>query len=108
MLSWEDHHVTLLVEHLEPTLVVWTCTESTAAPEWVGTTMWFELRERDPAHSTVDFHHAGLFPSCDCYGTCSVGWDHAVSSLASHAGGEGGHPRGSERWRAAKAGAGAR
>ncbi len=44
---FDDEHVTMRVEHLEPALVVWSCTESTKMPEWVGNTLWFDLHARD-------------------------------------------------------------
>jgi uncharacterized protein YndB with AHSA1/START domain len=100
---FDGNHVTMLVEHVEaPSLVVWRCTESTKFPEWIGTSIWFDLRARDARSTVIRFRHVGLLPSCDCYGECSGGWDHFVGSLASFAAGDGGHPRGSERWELAR------
>jgi uncharacterized protein YndB with AHSA1/START domain/DNA-binding transcriptional ArsR family regulator len=105
---FDGEHVTMRLEHDDPTLVVWTCTESTKFPEWVGNTLWFDLHQRDQSSTRIDFVQVGLIPSCDCYGLCSGGWDHAVRSLADLASGGGGFPRGSAEWQAARAGAGSR
>ena len=82
--------------------MVWRCTESTRFPEWVGTSIWFDLRQRGGSASStvIRFRHVGLLPSCDCYGICSGGWDHFVRSLADYAAGNGGHPYGSAEWEA--------
>jgi uncharacterized protein YndB with AHSA1/START domain/DNA-binding transcriptional ArsR family regulator len=100
---FDDHHVTMAVELADaPSLVVWRCTESTKFPEWVGTTLWFDLRARDATSTVIRFRQVGLVPSCDCYGECSRGWDHFVVSLAELADGRGGQPRGSARWQEAR------
>jgi uncharacterized protein YndB with AHSA1/START domain/DNA-binding transcriptional ArsR family regulator len=105
---FDGEHVTMHVVYLEePSLVVWQCTESTKFPEWVGDSLWFDLRPRDPSSTTIVFSQVGLLPTCDCYGICSGGWDHYVRSLADFAAGEGGHPYGSPEWdvqRAARVG----
>jgi len=100
---FDGDHVTMLVEHVEePSLVVWRCTESTKFPEWVGTSIWFDLRARGATSTVIRFRHVGLLPSCACYGECSGGWSHFVVSLAEYAAGRGGHPRGSARWQEAR------
>jgi len=105
-LTWrfDGEHVTMRVVHVQPpSLVVWRCVESTRFPEWVGTSVWFDLRPRDSSSTIINFRHVGLHPTCDCYGICSGGWDHYVRSLASFASGRGGHPYGSPEWEAQRA-----
>jgi len=102
---FDDDHVTMAVEHVEPaSLVVWRCTESTKFSEWIGTGVWFDLRDRDGSGSAtvIRFRHVGLVPSCDCYELCASGWDHFMRSLVSFAEGKGGYPRGSAEWEAAR------
>ena len=62
-----------------PKAMEWTCVEQHDAnlpqvDEWVGTTLRF--RFSPSAEGTVlDFEHAGLVPSLDCYDVCENGWD---------------------------------
>jgi uncharacterized protein YndB with AHSA1/START domain/DNA-binding transcriptional ArsR family regulator len=97
---FDGEHVTMRVDHVDPNLVVWHSTESTRFPEWVDTSIWFDLQERDASSTLIVVRHVGLLPACDCYGICSGGWDHYVRSLAEFAQGDGGHPRGSAEWEA--------
>ena len=102
---FDDEHVTMAVEHVEaPSLVVWRCTEATKTPEWVGTSLWFDLRPRDASGSStvIRFRHVGLVPSCDCYEMCRGGWDHYVRSLTDYVEQGDGHPRGSAEWELAR------
>ena len=102
---FDDEHVTMAVEHVEaPSLVVWRCTEATKTTEWVGTSVWFDLRPRDTSGSStvIRFRHVGLVPSCDCYEMCRSGWDHYVRSLTDYVEQGDGHPRGSAEWEVAR------
>ena len=102
---FDDEHVTMAVEHVEaPSLVVWRCTEATKTPEWVGTSLWFDLRPRDASGSStvIRFRHVGLVPSCDCYEMCRGGWDHYMRSLTDFVDRGDGQPRGSTEWELAR------
>jgi len=102
---FDDEHVTMSVEHVEaPSLVVWRCTEATKTPEWVGTSVWFDLRPRDATESStvIRFRHVGLVPSCECYEMCRGGWDHYLRSLVDFVERADGHPRGSAEWELAQ------
>jgi DNA-binding transcriptional ArsR family regulator/uncharacterized protein YndB with AHSA1/START domain len=90
--------IRMRVEHVEPSLVVWTCLGSELFDEWQGTTLWFDVRPRDAGSVTIRFRHVGLFPTCDCYGTCSAGWQHYLASLVAFVQDEGGEPYGSLGW----------
>ena len=102
---FDGDHVTMRVDHLEPTLVVWTCTESTKFAEWIDTTLWWDLQQRDDARTDIEFHQVGVSPTCECFDECTRGWNHFVVSLAEFAAGSGGYPRGSAEWEAARASA---
>ena len=102
---FDDEHVTMVVEHVAaPSLVVWRCTEATKTPEWVGTSVWFDLRPRDASGSStlIRFRHVGLIPSFDCYEMCLGGWDHYLRSLTDYVERADGHPRGSAEWELAR------
>jgi hypothetical protein len=59
-----------------PASVTWTCLVHTADPDWDGTSITFDLAERNRAGCLLTVRHHGLAPS---------GWDHFLSSLASYA-----------------------
>ena len=76
-----DEQVVMRVgEATRPSTVRWTCTMHTGHPEWVGTTIAFDIGERD-----LWFRHVGLVPELQCYGVCELGWDRFLASLAAYA-----------------------
>jgi len=49
--------------------------------EWNGTTVVFEVLEKDNAVE-IDMTHIGLAPESECYDDCEKGWDeHIKESL---------------------------
>jgi uncharacterized protein YndB with AHSA1/START domain len=81
------------VEHADPSgLVVWTCTASEVFDEWVGTTVWFDVRPRPGGGSVVAFRHVGLTPDLSCFALCRSGWEQYLASLAGLVEGRGGTP----------------
>jgi uncharacterized protein YndB with AHSA1/START domain len=105
--AFDDQRIRMRVERADPSgSVVWTCLEHTKFPEWSGTTLTFDLRPDGTARSDgthVEFHHFGLVPTCDCYGTCSRGWDHYLGSLAALVETGTGSSWGSDGWAAGRA-----
>ena len=89
-LRFDDQRIVMRVDEAGPTAVAWTCLEHSAFPEWHGTALRFALSGTGP--TTLRFAHVGLEPECDCYGACSLGWDHYLTSLARHVAGAGGTP----------------
>ena len=98
--GFKTEKIRMRVEHVEPTLVVWTCLGSERFDEWQGTSVWFDVRSRDAGSVTIRFRHVGLFSTCDCYGTCSGGWQHYLESIRSFVEGRGGAPYRSPEWAA--------
>lgn len=70
---------------VRPSSVVWTCLTHTGHAEWVGTTIAFELTQRDDSSGVLSFRHIGLRPILDCYFACESGWDHFLTSLLNYA-----------------------
>jgi uncharacterized protein YndB with AHSA1/START domain len=73
--------------HVEPTSegrVVWSVEETPLTPEWVGTTIIFDVEE-SPRGATLQFRHQGLTPGLGCYDMCQEGWTHYLGSLVSYA-----------------------
>jgi Activator of Hsp90 ATPase homolog 1-like protein len=46
---------------------------TTDTTEWVGTTMVFDISEKD-GKTEVHFTHEGLVPAYECWDACSEGW----------------------------------
>jgi uncharacterized protein YndB with AHSA1/START domain len=69
-----------------PTRVVWESiapdgvrvTEHT--PEWLGTTMEFDLLPSDGG-TELRFRHAGLTPQLECWDECFAGWTYFMTSI---------------------------
>jgi uncharacterized protein YndB with AHSA1/START domain/DNA-binding transcriptional ArsR family regulator len=100
--AFGDQRITMRVERADGSgSVVWTCLGHSKFPEWTGTTLAFDLRAGGEG-THLDFHHFGLAPTCDCYGTCSRGWDHYLASLRAYAETGTGNPWGSEEWAAGR------
>ena len=66
-----------------PSLVQWTAIDCSAEPEWVGTTVTFDIAALPNGGSTVHFRHAGL-RALTCYELCREGWTHFLASLVSY------------------------
>jgi uncharacterized protein YndB with AHSA1/START domain len=64
--------------------VVWTCLAHNVFTEWPSTKVNFALSTESDGSCKLSFEHVGLKPACDCYGDCSRGWDHFLSSLKSY------------------------
>ena len=75
----------LLVAPAEPGRVAWSVRESTMTPEWVGTTIAFEVEDTD-AGATLHFRHHGLTPQCDCFDMCDEGWTNTCAWRPSSSG----------------------
>jgi uncharacterized protein YndB with AHSA1/START domain len=75
-----------LVLRAEPAFagrVAWTVLESAGTPDWVGTTIFFDVAEAGDG-SVLHFRHQGLTPALECYDMCHEGWTHYVASLVSY------------------------
>ena len=86
-----DHGVnSVRVLEAGPTRVVWESvtvdgtTPTRHAPEWLGSTMEFDIR---PAGSGTElrFRHAGLTPQLECWDDCFAGWTHFMASIETFA-----------------------
>ena len=75
-----EHVARFRVDSSSSSQVKWTCLES--APEWVGTTLTFDLRPADTGTS-LRFAHAGWAEQSDFFGHCSLKWGVFMLSLKS-------------------------
>jgi len=68
-----------VTELVAPTRVAWKTTSS-FRPEWVGTTITFDLRA-DGAGTIVSLAHRGFPQADDVYAMCTTGWGYYLVSL---------------------------
>ncbi len=80
-----DETITMRVDvATSPTAVAWTCLEHTGLPDWLGTTIVFELAGLEQDRTRLSFHHGGLVPELECYDQCRSGWERFLASLAAY------------------------
>jgi uncharacterized protein YndB with AHSA1/START domain len=72
----------LRVEPSDEGRVVWSVLQAPLTPEWVGTTIVFEVEEAGSG-ATLHFHHHGLTAQCDCFDMCQEGWTNALDRMVS-------------------------
>jgi len=76
-----------IVMDVEPAFenrVVWAVQECPLTPDWIGTTIYFDVAEDDNG-TMLSFRHQGLTPELECFDMCHEGWTHFLSSLVSYA-----------------------
>lgn len=80
-------YIVLIVTKLEPNkLVEWKVTDSKmmGTPEWINTTITFELSEKD-GKTELSFTHEDWKDETECFKKCTDGWKHFVAdSLKSY------------------------
>ena len=72
--------------HVEPAFehrVVWSVQAAPLTPDWVGTTIYFEVVEAGDG-AMLYFRHQGLTPALECYDMCHRGWTHYLGSLVAY------------------------
>jgi uncharacterized protein YndB with AHSA1/START domain len=76
--------VVMKVEQADrPSRVRWSVLVCEPAPDWVGTSIIFDL-EPVGAGTELLFHHRGLNPGLACFGNCHAGWTHFLASLVDY------------------------
>jgi uncharacterized protein YndB with AHSA1/START domain len=79
-----DQEVVMSVdEAVRPSRVRWSVLVCEPAPDWVGTSITFDL-EPVGAGTELRFHHHGLNPRLECFETCYAGWTHFLASLVDY------------------------
>ncbi|MCI0571564.1 MAG: SRPBCC domain-containing protein [Myxococcaceae bacterium] len=73
--------MTFRIDALEPgRRVAWTCTQN-GNPEWIGTTLTWELEAASGGNTTLRFVHAGFQKGASSYNMTADGWKHFMSSI---------------------------
>ena len=68
----------------QPSAVRWTTLASEPLPDWVGTTLSFDVSPENNGGSRLHFRHSGLTPQLECFDFCSTSWKGYLASLASY------------------------
>src|SRR5450759_662125 len=63
-----------------PSAVRWTALAFEPLPDWVGTTISFDVTPAENGGSRVRFRHTGMTPRLDCYSFCSQSWQGYLAS----------------------------
>jgi uncharacterized protein YndB with AHSA1/START domain len=75
-----DETLVLHVESAFAQRVVWSVRAAPLTPDWVGTTIYFDVVEAGDG-AMLYFRHEGLTPALQCYDMCHEGWTHYLGSL---------------------------
>ena len=81
-----DQEVVMRVEEADrPSRVRWSVLVCEAAPDWVGTSITFDLGPVGTGTGTeLRFHHHGLNPGLECFEMCQAGWTRHLASLVDY------------------------
>jgi uncharacterized protein YndB with AHSA1/START domain len=76
--------VVMRVEEADrPSRVRWLVLVCEPAPDWVGTSITFDLQPIG-AGTELHFRHHGLNPHLECFGMCEAGWTRHLASLVDY------------------------
>lgn len=79
-----DQEVVMRVDEADrPSRVRWSVLACEPVPDWVGTTITFDIMASSTG-SELDFRHHGLNPDLECFGICHAGWTRHLASLVDY------------------------
>jgi uncharacterized protein YndB with AHSA1/START domain len=83
--DFDDNYATKMkvVELVENEKVVWECIAADSEPAWVGTSVSFELAEKD-GRTAVLFRHLNWKEVSECFRFCNYNWAMFLFSLKSY------------------------
>jgi uncharacterized protein YndB with AHSA1/START domain len=73
-----------LAKAQSPSRAEWAVLENSEKKELAGTTVIFDIEPKGAHLSEVRVLHAGLTPSCTCYGPCDGAWTYLMGSLKNY------------------------
>ena len=77
-----DEHSVMKVDSATVDKVKWIVIEDTGFNgEWVGTTIAFELLQKDEHHMELKFRHVGLTPDLKSYAPCREAWGYYLTNI---------------------------
>ena len=79
----DQEFVARVGEATRPSQVRWDVLVCEPVPDWVGTSVIFDL---EPAGTGTElrFRHRGLSPGLECFDDCQAGWTHYLASLVDY------------------------
>lgn len=80
-----------VVELVPVCKVQWECVFADSEPEWIGTTITFELKETN-GKTVVELNHANWKEASACYRSCNYHWAMVLLSLKQYCEGGRGTP----------------
>jgi len=91
-----DDPLVMRVDKAErPSVVRWTALAFEPLPDWVGTSMSFDVSPHGRGGSRLRFRHTGMTPRLECFSSCSKGWEQYLASLVDYVDSGQGNPFGS-------------
>ena len=79
-----DHELVARVgEATRPARVRWDVVVCEPVPDWVGTSITFDLVSVGTG-TELRFRHQGLDPSLECFDECQAGWTYYLASLVEY------------------------
>ena len=86
-----SRRIVIVAAWVGPRHIEWKVKEAPHTPEWVGTTIVFDLAPADEG-AELRFRHDGLTPRLECFDMCHEGWTHYLASLVAYVDTGEGHP----------------
>jgi len=79
-----DQEVVMRVDEADrPSRVRWSVLVCEPAPDWVGTSITFDLEPVETG-TELRFQHHGLNPGLECFEMCQAGWTRHLASLVDY------------------------
>ncbi len=75
--------VVVRVEAERPSRVQWAVLVSDPLPDWVGTSIIFDITSTETGGTSLRFRHMGLL-QLECVDVCTVAWPHYLRSLVAY------------------------
>jgi uncharacterized protein YndB with AHSA1/START domain len=77
-----DEHSVMKVDSVTANKVQWTVIEDTGFNgEWVGSSIVFELRQKDENKIELNLRHVGLTPDLKSYEPCKEAWQYYLKNI---------------------------
>jgi uncharacterized protein YndB with AHSA1/START domain len=92
-----DDPLVMRVDKAERSSVVrWTALAFEPLPDWVGTTISFDVSPDENGGSRLRFRHTGMTPQLECFDFCTKSWENYLVSLVDYLDSGKGSPFGSD------------
>ncbi len=84
MFTFGTQHVLMRLDDAQrPSRVQWTVLVSEPLPDWVGTSISFDITSTETGGTSLRFRHIGLI-QLEFVDVCTVAWPHYLRSLVAY------------------------